>query len=105
MTTEPVLHIHAASLDEDWTPIRFDGFQFLIRILRQCKLIAVCTVLAALLSLAYALTRKPFFAVEASFLLPSCDRASSRTGARSSCHHCKLQCSSASLSAISYPLV
>ncbi len=77
MTTEPALHTQAAAMHDDWTPVRFDGFQFLLRILRQWKFIAVCTVLAALLSLTYALSRKPFYTAKASFLPPERDLATS----------------------------
>ena len=77
MTTKdsslPVLLVERG---DDWSPVRFDGFRFLVRILRQWPLIASFTFLFALAGLFYALTRKPFFEARASFLPPARDIAS-----------------------------
>ena len=62
---------------EDWTPVRFDAFRFLVRIVRRWRFIAGITLCTALLGLAYALTRKPYFEARASFLPPAHDASSS----------------------------
>ena len=61
--------------EEDWTPVRFDGLLFVARILRRWRFIALWTLVFAMLGLAYALTRKPFFEANASFLPPVRDIA------------------------------
>lgn len=76
MTIDSPSSVRPVGPEDDWTPVRFDGLLFLARILRKWHLIAAVTLVTALLGLAYALTRRPFFEAKASFLPPARDVAS-----------------------------
>lgn len=78
MSIDPLVpHEQAAAQVDDWTPVGFDGFRFVARIVRRWRLIVGVTALSALIALAFALTRKPFFESRAAFLPPARDVSSS----------------------------
>lgn len=63
--------------DDDWTPVRFEGMRLVVRVLKRWRMIVATTLIFATLSLAFALTRKPFFEAKASFLPPARDASPS----------------------------
>ncbi len=69
----PEVFTETTRVRPEWEATRFELIPFLARILRRYRMIAGVTIVCALIALAYAATRKPYFEGRATFLPPQRD--------------------------------
>jgi tyrosine-protein kinase Etk/Wzc len=70
---QPEVFTKTTTTRPEWEPKRFDMIAGVARILRRYRMIAAVTGVIALLALAYAMTRKPYFEGVATFMPPQRD--------------------------------